>query len=80
MCLKIRCDEESEKFCKIFWELNKALLARMAGLFVIQCVQLHFRGKSLSNRLCTFIDIYDWGLGGHSRHNGEEYQAKAIEG
>ena len=26
MCLKIRCDGESEKFCKIFWELNKALL------------------------------------------------------
>ena len=24
MCLKIRCDEESGKFCKIFWELNKA--------------------------------------------------------
>ena len=24
MCLKIRCDRESEKFCKIFWELNKA--------------------------------------------------------
>ena len=26
MCLKIRCDGESEKFCKIFWELNKALV------------------------------------------------------
>jgi hypothetical protein len=24
MCLKIRCDGESEKFCKIFWELNRA--------------------------------------------------------
>ena len=24
MSLKIRCDGESEKFCKIFWELNKA--------------------------------------------------------
>ena len=24
MCLKIRCDGESEKFCKIFWELNNA--------------------------------------------------------
>jgi hypothetical protein len=24
MCLKIRCDGESEKFCKIFWELNSA--------------------------------------------------------
>ena len=24
MCLKIRCDGESEKFCKISWELNKA--------------------------------------------------------
>jgi hypothetical protein len=25
MCPKIRCDGESEKFCKIFWELNRAL-------------------------------------------------------
>jgi len=24
MCLKIRCDGECEKFCKIFWEVNKA--------------------------------------------------------
>ena len=24
MCLKIRCDEKSEKFYKIFWKLNKA--------------------------------------------------------
>jgi len=23
MRLKIRCDEESKKFCKIFWKLNK---------------------------------------------------------
>ena len=26
MRLKIRCDGESEKFCKIFWEVNKASL------------------------------------------------------
>jgi len=26
MCLKIRCDGKSEKFCKIFYELNKAQL------------------------------------------------------
>jgi hypothetical protein len=26
MCQKIRCDRESEKFCKIFWELNRALI------------------------------------------------------
>jgi len=25
MRLKIRCDGECEKFCKIFWEVNKAL-------------------------------------------------------
>ena len=25
MRLKIWCDRESEKFCKIFWELNKAI-------------------------------------------------------
>ena len=24
MRLKIRCDGECEKFCKFFWELNKA--------------------------------------------------------
>ena len=24
MCLKIRCDGKSEKFCKIFCEVNKA--------------------------------------------------------
>jgi hypothetical protein len=24
MCPKIWCDRESEKFCKIFWELNRA--------------------------------------------------------
>ena len=28
MRLKIRCDGESEKFCKIFWELNKALVPK----------------------------------------------------
>jgi len=28
MRLKIRCDGESEKFCKIFWEVNKALMQR----------------------------------------------------
>jgi len=26
MRLKIRCDGESEKFYKIFWELNKAIV------------------------------------------------------
>ena len=25
---KIRCDEKCEKFCKIFWEVNKALAYR----------------------------------------------------
>jgi hypothetical protein len=28
MCLKIQCDEKSEKFCKIFWEPNKAGIFR----------------------------------------------------
>ena len=31
ICLKIRCDGESEKFCKIFWELNKALASLRSG-------------------------------------------------
>jgi len=31
MCLKIRCDGKSEKFCKIFWELNKALVLNGGG-------------------------------------------------
>ena len=34
MRLKIRCDGESEKFCKIFWELNKA---KVQKLFKIPC-------------------------------------------
>ena len=33
MRLKIRCDGESEKFCKIFWELNKALTKEAKVLF-----------------------------------------------
>jgi len=28
MRLKIRCDEKCEKFCKIFWEVNKAMQKR----------------------------------------------------
>ena len=32
MRLKIRCDGESEKFCKIFWELNKALTTQMSNV------------------------------------------------
>jgi hypothetical protein len=31
MCPKIRCDGKSEKFCKIFWELNWALKTFAAG-------------------------------------------------
>ena len=31
MCLKIRCDGKSEKFCKIFWELNKAIYVHSFG-------------------------------------------------
>jgi len=28
MRLKIRCDGKSEKFCKIFWKLNKAQVTK----------------------------------------------------
>jgi hypothetical protein len=30
MCLKIRCDEKSEKFYKIFWELNLTKVDHLA--------------------------------------------------
>ena len=40
MHLKIRCDGESEKFCKIFWELNKALVkVELVGVLLI----IHWR-------------------------------------
>jgi hypothetical protein len=31
MCLKIRCDGKSEKFCKIFWELNRPLVISISA-------------------------------------------------
>jgi len=44
MCLKIRCDGESEKFCKIFWELNKASgkLERVAGVAGVGAAEQDF--------------------------------------
>jgi len=33
MRLKIRCDGECEKFCKIFWEVNKAYEINTRGVF-----------------------------------------------
>ena len=44
MCLKIRCDGESEKFCKIFWKLNKALVV---SIFLI---------KFFTRMDCIFVD------------------------
>jgi len=35
MRLKIRCDGESEKFYKIFWELNKASGVRIEGVTIL---------------------------------------------
>jgi hypothetical protein len=32
MCLNIRCDEKSEKFYKIFYELNMTLVCSIAYL------------------------------------------------
>ena len=41
MRLKIRCDGNSEKFCKFFWELNKAQVlgcfAYKRTLFIQSC-------------------------------------------
>ena len=53
MCLKIRCDGECEKFCKIFWEINKALekiatTTRMTvALFDHESVVLDFRNQDV---------------------------------
>ena len=44
MRLKIRCDGESEKFCKIFWEVNKAYI------FIVYL----FDTTKLYNFLCNF--------------------------
>jgi len=47
MCLKIRCDGESEKFCKFFWELNKPVACAECGLE-------HFRNIDISLFLINY--------------------------
>jgi hypothetical protein len=37
MCPNIRCDGESEKFCKIFWQLNRVLFEWIIRLLVFNC-------------------------------------------
>jgi len=46
MRLKIRCDGKCEKFCKIFWELNKALVVRYPERIKV-IVSMHLLGESL---------------------------------
>jgi hypothetical protein len=46
---KIRCDGESEKFCKIFWELNRVL-------FDGQAMQLSF--SKVKATVENAIDIF----------------------
>ena len=50
MRLKIRCDGECEKFCKIFWEVNKALMflfgyQRSTNICVLIVVSTEFLQK-----------------------------------
>jgi len=36
MCRKIQYDGESDKFCKIFWELNKALFYKEQWIYKLK--------------------------------------------
>ena len=44
MCRKIWCDRESEKICKIFWELNKAWILNPSLVCPVQTGCLHWLG------------------------------------
>ena len=71
MRLKIRCDGESKKFCKIFEELNKALACHYIHLveYVLNSVA-HYKDRLLTS-LCSVKSgplvyglVVTWGAGG----------------
>jgi len=53
MCLNIRCDGESEKFYKIFWELNKTsvYLSSSEAKFFLALFSSPRNPKSFQNSL-----------------------------
>jgi hypothetical protein len=51
MCPKIRCDEESEKFYKIFWKLNRTS-DRMDSLVSPVAVAIPFNFPVLAVNEC----------------------------
>jgi hypothetical protein len=55
MCPKIRCDGESKKFCKIFWELNRALICFRA------VNRINRRNRKLTSRGRPYIDQWEQG-------------------
>jgi len=58
MRLNIRCDEESEKFYKIFWKLNKALghllLSVACGKYILYCSNILVRIKNHGGEMIPY--------------------------
>ena len=59
MCLKIRCDGESEKFCKIFWKLNKALFYCLMHDFLFFSVPEPAVDYVHMGRVPAFLFLYE---------------------
>jgi len=57
MCLKIRCDEESKKFCKTFLELNKALHVFVRALLIASTSRLCYVSGDIRHELSTLIGL-----------------------
>ena len=63
MCLKIRCDGESKKFCKIFWELNKATVFGCSRIYINPHVlrwvgvELELNSTSIHSNTCGLRSI-----------------------